>query len=410
VARKEWKKFDYHARHVQILLLSQTQPQVSPFVCDRLRQLRKDPLLPALQELRIPASYVGDLRSSLICLSPQLRLIELHNNSVSQPEFFLPFILAIITETPLLTHLILHTQAEVNLERVSELKQLFKLNLQVPTSNLSKALIWKLGELENLSDLRIGLGNAHGWRVGRTSVTTNAYPKLQTLSIRGSPTAITKIMEVMSFASLSSLTLGFNTTNSWNEVFNTLAQKETCITIMSLQSYLAQIHFAFDSIYPLLRLHTLEALDINTESFSICDDKFFRLMSLPNLRILSLPSLSQSKSLTTEVLWHPSKLAPRLAELKMCLYHSGAQVPIPRDMMGINISRRDAHRALHKLSISSAYGNMEDSDVIHLARLLYQAFPNLEIVEGFGSNSYHESWGRVNTFRAALVMCCRESD
>lgn len=412
VAREEWEKFDNHARYVQVLLLSQTRRQVSPFVYDRLRQLRKGPLLPALRELRIPPGYLGDLRCSFISLSDHLRLVELHNNCVSQPEFFLPFIPAVITEAPLLTHLILHTQADVNLERVSELKQLCKLDLRVPTWNLPNALIQKLGQLESLSDLRVELGAGNPSRrklqtivAEQFPIMANAYPKLQTLLIRGSVVAITQIMRVMSFTSLSTLTLGFNTMSSWDEVFKTLARKETHVSSVSLHSYLVQIHCEFDWISPLLQIHTLETLDIDTESFSICDDEFFTLMSsLQNLRRLSLPSWFQSTTLTAQVLWQPSKLAPRLEELKISLYQSA---PLSPFLPTINISQRDAHLALRKLSISSAYRNMQDDDVIHLARVLYQAFPNLEIVEGFGPNSPCECWRRVDTFRNALV---REDD
>jgi len=411
---EEWEKFDYHARHVQILRLSQTRLPVSPFVYDRLRQLRKDPLLPALRELRIPARYVGDLRSSFMSLSPQLRLVELHSNSV---EFFLSFIPTLVEEAPLLTHLILHTQVDVDLDRVSDLNQLCKLDLQVPTWNLSKDFIRKLGELERLLDLRVELNNElDNCRRNKkptchllgNSLTNDGYQKLQTLLIRGSAIAIKRMMRAMSFASLSTLTLEFSTTDSWQGVFKTLVEKETHVTTVSLHSYSVKIECKFGWISPLLQIPTLETLEINTKSFSIDDDEFFSLMaSLPNLKTLSLPPSSRSTSLTAQVLWQPSKLAPVLAELKIPFFQSPAP---PSGMMEIKISRRHAHLALRKLSISSPYGDMQDGDVIHFARLLYRAFPNLEIVEGFGPNSHFESWGRVDAFRNALVMCSREDD
>ena len=401
VRREEWEKFDGHARHVQILLLSQTQPQVSPFVYDRLQKLRKDPLLPALRELRIPACYVGDLRSSFMSLSPQLRLVELHSDSI---EFFLSFTPALVEEAPLLTHLILHTQVNVNLERVSDLKQLCKLDLQVPTWNLSELFIRKLGELERLSDLHVELNNELGNRLRNKKptrhilgTTNDGYQKLQTLLIRGSAIAITQMMRAMSFASLLTLTLEFNTTDSWQEVLKTLVEKETHITTVSLHSYSVTIDCKFGWISPLLQIQTLETLEIDIQSSFIDNDEFFSLMSsLPNLKILSLPPLSP---LTAQVLWQPSKLAPGLAELKVSLFQSATP---PSGMMEIKIPRRHAHLALRKLSIGSLYGNMQDGDVIHFARLLYRAFPNLEIVEGFGPNTHDvDSWGRVDTFRMA---------
>ncbi|KAJ3510470.1 hypothetical protein NLJ89_g4657 [Agrocybe chaxingu] len=155
-------------------------------------------------------------------------------------------------------------------------------------------------------------------------------------------------------------------------------------------------------ISPLLQIKNLETLEITTTTFSLNDPELQQMLGVfTKLKVLILPARCRDHSPTLRPLFRPLKICPALHEISLCVgdTHNYADVEIPR---------ADGHQALRKLRISSSFGSLTDTQVIRLARLFDRAFPNLEIIEGYGPQEHNESWKRVQEFRQAVQEIRRE--
>ena len=237
---------------------------------------------------------------------------------------------------------------------------------------------------------------------------------IETLHLKGSLAAMSDALRYISCQSLITWTLeetlsrshSSPQTSNWTECFEALS---TCVesvkhvAITQCPSY--NYTFLYALIAPLYGLRNLEVFELKNGQLTTSEIDFLALISaFPKLRQLSLPDLCGGSCPPVSVLWKPSIMPPTLEELRFCCFIDGRSAQLPADLKDVKIDRSVAHHGLRRLSISSLFRQISDHDVIHLARLLNSAYPNLDVVEGYGPNARngYESWSRVDLFRAAL--------
>jgi len=422
VETEEWSTLERYTRRVRVIRLENTyfHRSVSPLVYFRLNQLRGSSLFPALKELCIPPNVNVDLFSPFSMLSSNMQLLELNNNVLCKPELFRPFFSFVTTTSTNLTHLVLRADVAINLDPTIFLfGSLRTLELYLSTQSYDAMFFRKLGLLCNLRSLTLLCSPNDRHREHRTQKTSRGTPPLpfvqhlEILHLKGCLIAMSEAMQYMSCKSLVALTLEETAYRSndpqglcWTECLKPLfvgVQSVKKVVITQSSSYNHPLSCA--RITPLYQLHNLEVLEIKNGQLSLSETDFIVLISaFPKLERLSLPDVCGGSCPPISVLWQPSIIPPTLRELHICCFiaHTSAQLPV--DLKCKEIDRSVAHHGLRRLAISSKFYQISDTDVIHLARLLDSAYPNLAVVEGYGPNARNDQgrWDRVDLFRAML--------
>jgi len=414
----EWGILENHARRVRIIEYTYPHWNVSPLVYFRLNQLRASSLFPALKELRIPPNVNVDLFSPFCMMSPEMRRLEINGGMLNNPELFRPFFPLVTTASPNITHLVLRGDVAIDLDPTFLFRSLHTLELHLSAQTYDASFLRKLGHLTHLRTLTLFLGSSNDRnRKGKNlSAPRGCFGQsVEILHLKGSLAAMPPVLQCISCQTLSAWTLEETTSRNhdhpydsyWMECFEALS---TCVEpvkkISIIQSPSYNHVFSLKLVTPLRQLHNLEVLDIKNGHLTLSETDFLALISaFPKLKSLSLPDVCNGSFPPISVLWQPSIIAETLEELRFCCFTSGSYtVQLPADLKDTKINRSVAHHGLRRLAISSSFRQIQDFDVIHLARLLDSAYPNLDVVEGYGPNAAkgYESWGRVNLFRAAL--------
>ena len=414
----EWGILENHARRVRIIEYTYLHWNVSPLVYFRLNQLRASSLFPALKELRIPPNVNVDLFSPFWMMSPEMRCLEINGGMLNNPELFRPFFPFATTASPNITHLVLRGDVAIDLDPTFLFRSLHALELHLYAQTYDTSFLQKLGHLTHLKTLTLFLGSSNDRNRKRNNLSTprNCFGQsLEILHLKGSLAAMPTVLQGIKCQTLRAWTLEETTSRShdhpydsyWVECFEALS---TCgeplkqITIIQSPSYNHVLSLKL--VTPLRQLRNVEVLDINNGHLTSSETDFLALISaFPKLKRLSLPDVCDGSFPPITVLWQPSIIPETLEELRFCCFTRGPYTAqLPADLKDTKINRSVAHHGLRRLALSSCFHQIQDFDVIHLARLLDSAYPNLDVVEGYGPNAAngYESWGRVNLFRAAL--------
>ncbi|KIJ97502.1 hypothetical protein K443DRAFT_241502 [Laccaria amethystina LaAM-08-1] len=414
VKTEEWSTLERYTRRVRVIRLENTyfHRSVSPLVYFRLNQLRGSSLFPALRELCVPPNVNVDLFSPFSMLSLNMQLLELNNNVLSRPELFLPFYSFVTTTSPNLTHLVLRGDVSINLDPISHFGSLRTLELHLSTQSYDAMFFRNLGLLSNLRSLTLLCSSNDRHREHKTS-RLSFVQHMEILHLKGSLIPMSEAMQHMWCKSLVTLTLEETAHRSndpkglcWTECLKPLSVgvqsvKKVVITQSSSHGY----SLSCARITPLYQLHNLEVLEIKNGQLKLSESDFIALISaFPKLERLSLPDVCGDSCPPISVLWQPSIIPPTLRELHICCFTANTWAQLPVDLKKKEIDRSVAHHGLRRLVISSRFHQISDTDVIHLARLLDSAYPNLAVVEGYGPNALndHGRWDRVDLFRAML--------
>jgi hypothetical protein len=416
VKPEEWGILEDYARRVRIIEYTYLRWSVSPLVYFRLNQLRESSLFPALKELRIPPNVNVDLFSPFSMLSPEMRRLELNHGMISNQELFRPFFSFATTNSPNITHLVLRGDCSIDLDPTFLLRSLHMLELELSTQTYDASFFRKLGHLTRLRTLTLFLGPPHDrQRNRRTLNIPRAFfgQSLENLHLKGSLATMSEALRYISCESLIDWTIEETGSRSpdpqglhWTECFEPLVncvQSVKHVVITQSPSY--NHTFSCALLTPLYRLQNLEVFEIKNGYLTSSETDFIALISaFPKLKRLSLPDVCSGSFPPISVLWQPSIIPPTLEELRFCCFNVNTEVQLQADLKDIKINRSVAHHGLRRLAISSSFRQVSDHDVIHLARLLDSAYPNLDVVEGYGPNARngYESWSRVDLFRAAL--------
>ncbi|CAA7263398.1 unnamed protein product [Cyclocybe aegerita] len=455
VAPKDWEQFDLHARRVRIILMKKPHPAVSPYVYLRIPHHKTTDLLPGLKEVRIAHldDYRIDLSGLFTILTSNIRLVELNKNAVQDGEFLGTFLSSVVVKIRQLHEIILRGDAAIENEinSIIQLKDLKTVELLLPNVFLSTAFLQGLGNFEDLRNLTLDTGKRPAVSLFGPSASTNAnYSSRRNVSGKGrrkeskyeegltpsSPSAsrtvaqplfvnlrqlhlvgnLESLARTMKYMKLNSLT-SFNieerqdgqsqwATSLWRHCFDVLsstaAHSLKTIKITHSADTYSSHRLSASLIAPLLQIKNMESLEITTTTMSLDDAELQQILgAFTNLKLLILPARCHDSSPTLRPLFRPLEICPALQEVSLCVgdTHNYADVEIPRG---------DGHQALRKLRISSSFGSLTDTQVIRLARLFDRAFPNLEIIEGYGPQEYNESWKRVQEFRQAVQEIRRE--
>ena len=400
-----------------------------------------------MKEIRIPNDQNVDLSVPFLGLGQTLEALELNPNTVGNPEFFQAFFTAVVTDSPHLRHLTLRgDHSEIDISPVSLLKSLHTLELNLANVYISSSLLKGLGNLEHLIKLKLHVGSSVASNAYETpvlvksggkkkpkskngpskpasgiwpdvwhpSLPTTGFQSLKKLDLVGPVTSMQRIMRPMSFRFLEAFTYHETHDNStrgtvagpfWIDFLEILAEGAHYLKTVTINQYDDpwESPLSLPLISPILRIHNLVTLEINNASISLSDTDFVIIVSsFSSLKRLALPDMCNSNSPTLMALWQPSIICSTLEELKICLFCNNAGSTIPTNLKAIRIRHQDAHKSLRRLFISSAFGQLSDIDVIHVARIFNCAFPELLSIEGCGSRAGQESWGRVELFRNAL--------
>ena len=417
----EWAILEDYARRVRIIIIENTYLRwnVSPLVYFRLNQLRGSSLFPALKELRIPSNVNVDLYSPFSMLSPEMRCLELNRGMISNQELFSPFFYFATTISPNITHLILRGEVAIDLKPTFHFASLRTLELELSTQTYDASFFRKLARLTNLRTLMLFLGPSNVRQPNRQALDTpqpitGFGRSIETLHLKGSLVAMLETLQYISCQSLITWALeetlsrshGPPQTSNWTECFEALS---TCVEsvkhIVISQCPSHNYTFSYALLTPLYEIHNLEVFELNNGHLTISESDFLALISaFPKLKRLSLPDICSGSYPPISVLWQPSTIPQTLEELRFCCFIDGRSAQLPANLKDVKIDRSVAHHGLRRLSISSSFRQISDHDVIHLARLLDSAYPNLDVVKGYGPNARngYESWSRVDLFRAAL--------
>lgn len=414
VKTEEWSTLERYTRRVRVIRLENTyfHRNVSPLVYFRLNQLRGSSLFPALRELCIPPNVNVDLFSPFSMLSPNMQLLELNNNVLSRPELFLPFYSFATTTSPNLTHLVLRGDVAINLDPIFNSGSLRTLELHLSTQSYDAMFFRKLGLLSNLRSLTLLCSSNERRREHKTHP-LSFVQSMEILHIKGSLIAMSDAMQQMSCKSLVALTLEETAYRSndpeglwWTECLKPSLEGVQSLKKVVITQYSSHNHsLSCVRITPLYQLHNLEVLEIKNGRLTLSETDFIVLVSaFPKLERLSLPDVCSDSCPPISVLWQPSIIPPTLRELHICCFTTNTWAQLPVDLKNKEIDRSIAHHGLRRLAISSKFPQVSDTDVIHLARLLDSAYPNLAVVEGYGPNALNDygRWDRVDLFRAML--------
>ena len=280
-----------------------------------------------------------------------------------------------------------------------------------------------LGKLNKLLDLTLdtshnpfSIGDPTTPRTDLTS-TNSTFIQLRKLHILGAPSSINRVLEYMHvLMNLTTLLihektddLGRHTENSWKRCFAIISTFPAIENIQvtqlehSPQRNNDQYRLSTSCFYPLYQLNNVTSFVIKNGTLSGSDEDFrFLACAFPKMQKFVEPCADYSEGRTLACLFHFSQANRQLRELKICL----AALDISDNLKAINMIGpiiQDHKHPLESLHISSTFGSPNLHEMIQVAQFLDLIFPNLSILEAYGSGTYEvSSWTKIQQIRVAL--------
>jgi len=422
----DWKRLEIHARRVRILSLQNLPTTISPYVYTRVRGKQIGPLLPALQELRIPDGNTLDLAGAYLSLDSNLERVEINNSCMNNTTFFRPFMCALREDCPHLRHVILRGTRAINPKSILKFNDLRTLELRLSGTYLSPSFMEALGNLGSLRDLTLHVGSSTPSSVEPpirpenpepvSSLAARKFKHLRSLRIVGDVLSIHPLLEFMNLTSLTHFSLeeaspsnGIPTAQFWTNCFSSVSVSAFLETV-DIKQHPTRNHghngysLSAFCIHPLLQLQSLSNLVILEASFSMTDSELAGISSaFPTLEKLVLPPVFHDACPTIASVLHLSNNCPQLDELKMCLSLTGnIQQTMLEMSQKIRLIPRDHDHPLRMLCISSAFGRLDHKALIQFAEFLNVVFPRMATLEGYGPKAPNESWSQVYDLHAML--------
>ena len=395
--------------------------QVSPIIYLRIRNLRDSPLLPGLKQIYIPDKKPIDFASIILFASgASLKVVELDHNAISERDFFIPFLSSLTSKS--LAQLALRGTGNISLEPVYRLTSLQRLEIRLPTTYLYPQTIRKLENLVNLQDLTLDVGaplpvSDIDPRPVPTSSPSSYRDsgKLRRLRIIGIPSSITRVLDDINLATLTTLVIDEMPENSkiptksfWMRCFDQVsacqAIKDIEINQLEKRSWgHDQYSLSISWFSALLNLHNMKSLVINDSALSGSDEDF-RLLAcaFPKLKKLVVPPVLYGHGRTLACLFYFSRYCPNLSTIKICigfdiLTNLDAIKNLPHPIP-VNYGH-----PLKRLYINSQFGQIQPAHMLQVAQFLDLLFPNLSILKPYDSNATETSnWKEIHQIRMAL--------
>lgn len=400
---------------------------ISPIIYLRIRNLCDNPILPGLKAVYIPDSIPNDSFSIIFLVSgASLDVVELNHSAISSRNFFIPFMSSLASKSPKLAHLALRGTGNVSLEPVYCLTNLRRLEIWLPGSYLYPQTVRRLGNLPNLLDLTLDVGASIpvpdiGQRLRISSPSSSRNPGgLRRLHIIGIPSSVTRVLDDLNIASLTTLVIDEITDTSrnqtegfWRRCFDQIsvcqAIEDIEINQLTSRSW-GHDHYSLSISWfsSMLNLNNLKSLVINGAALSGSDEDF-RLLAcaFPKLEKLVVPPAHYSQGRTLASLFHFSLHCPNLSEMKICLGFD-----IHKNLEAIKelshpISVNQGH-PLKKLYIKSQFDEMQSftahpTHLLRVAQFLTLLFPHLSVLEAYDPSQIKNSnWIAIQQIFLAL--------
>lgn len=293
-----------------------------------------------------------------------------------------------------------------------------RLEIRLSDIYLYPETLRRLGNLANLLDLTLDVGKSIPVPATHTQLPSSSRTNsgmLKRLHIIGTPSSITRVLDDINLASLTTLVIdevldntGSPTKSFWIRCFD---QISVCRAIEDIE--INQVmhrnenhdHYSLSIswFHSLWTLNNVKSLVINGSAFSCSDEDFSQLArSFPKLKKLVVPPTYYSQGGTLACLFYFSQYCSELSEIDICL-----QFDIHQNLDIIkNLPQLENHRhPLKELYIlSSQLGKIKTSHMIKVALFLDLLFPNLSILEAGDSNKTEFlSWVGIQQIHRALA-------
>jgi hypothetical protein len=242
---------------------------------------------------------------------------------------------------------------------------------------------------------------------------------LRRLHIIGIPSLITRVLDDINLASLTALVIDKIANDArvqmesfWRRCFDQIsvchAIKDIEINQFTSPQYWGQEHHSLSTswFFSLLSLTNMKSLVINGSALSGSDEDFHMLAhAFPKLKKLVVPPEYYLQGRTLATLSFFAQECPDLREIKICLaFDVHKNIDAIEEFPPAIIGKH--HRRLEKLYISSQFGHMQPTHMVQVAEFLDLFFPNLSILENYGSESTDtteaSNWMGVQRIRVAL--------
>ena len=377
------------------------------------------PLLPCLKAIYIPDHNPIDFPSIMFLVSgASLNVVELNNIAISERNFFIPFLslLASKSSQSRICQLALRGSGNVSLEPVYHLTGLQRLEIKLPDTYLYPKTLRRLEKLVDLVDLTLDVGASVPGPVidaQQPDLISPNLASLRKLHIIGIPSSITRILDDINLASLTTLVIDEmpdksrnHTKSFWMRCFD---QVSMCQTIEDIE--INQLpdrswghdNYSLSTSWFLSLSNSLKSLVITGSALSGSDEDFRQLAcSFPKLEKLVIPAEYYSEGRTLASLFYFSQYCPHLYEIKICL---GFDI-----LKNLDWAKKVQHsipvnhwHPLQKLYINSKFGQIQPIHTFQVAQFLDLLFPNLSILETYNSNSTESSsWAVIQEIRVAI--------
>ena len=329
---------------------------------------------------------------------------------------------SLASNSPKLAHLALRGTGNISLEPVYCLTNLQRLEIRLPNIYLYPHTVRRLGNLVNLLDLTLDVGAS----IPAPDISqrlpisySRNYGKLRRLHIIGIPSSITRVLDDINIASLTTLVIDetsdasrSHTESFWKRCFDqvSVCQAIEDIEINQLKNRTSHDHFSLSTSWfsSILSLNNLKSLVINGSALSGSDEDFRLLAcSFPKLEKLVVPPVFYSEGRTLACLFHFSRHCPNLSEIKICLGFDIHKNLDAIKMLPHPMSANQQH-PLKKLYIKSQFDEMQPysehpTHLLRVAQFLALLFPQLSVLEAYDSTQTKNSnWIAIQQISLAL--------
>ncbi|KAF8811974.1 hypothetical protein BYT27DRAFT_7275555 [Phlegmacium glaucopus] len=419
-----WERFGIHARRVRALYMETTRVVISPiiYLCIRSR-FNSSPLLPGLRAIYIPDNVSIDFPSVvLVALGAPLDVVELNNSAISKNDFYIPFMTSLASASSQLGYLSLRGSGNISLEPVYRFTSLQQIEIRLPDIYLYPQTLRGLGNLSNLMDLTLDVG-ASLPLPGTDGRLSTSYPssdsqfgRLARLHIIGTPSSITRVLDNIKLAGLTTLVIdeivngntAEHTEGFWKRCFD---QISICHAIKNIEINQStnrprgHDHYSLSTswFFPLFNLKNMKSLVINGSVLSGSDEDFRQLAgAFPKLKKLIVPPGYYSQGRTLACLFHFAQECPDLRKMKICVAFDINKNLDAIQGLPLTVITEHQH-PLDKLYIHSQLGAMQPTHMVKIAEFLDLIFPNLSVLETYDSNTTEASnWTGIQTMCVAL--------
>ncbi|KAF8802008.1 hypothetical protein BYT27DRAFT_6776524 [Phlegmacium glaucopus] len=420
IPSNNWERFGIHARRVRAFYMKPPRAVISPITYLRIRSMCDGPLLPGLKAIYIPDNTSIDLPSVvLVALGAPLNIVELNNSAISTRSFYIPFMTLLSSE---LGHLTLRARGHENisLEPVYRLTSLQRLEIRLSGTYLYPETLQRLGALVNLSDLTLDVGaftpvpGTDGRLPTSSPLSSRQSGKLRRLHIIGIPSSITRVLDDINLASLTTLVIdemvnnnsGGHTESFWRRCFD---QISVCHAIEDIEinqstNQYEQYSLSVSWFFSLLNLKNMRSLVINGSALSGSDDDFRQLAgAFPRMKKLVVPPECYSEGRTLACLFYFAQECPDLREIKIYVsfdIHKNLDA-----LKKLPLPTTPVNHQLEKLYIHSQLGQIQPTHMVQIAQFLDHSFPNLSILETYNSDTTvteTSNWAGVQAIRRVI--------